>query len=148
MADTTTETTTQTTSGPVVSTSTTMSMPASGVTTTEFWVVIVNSVLMLLAAFGVIGPDWSKLHEQVVQAIAFIAASIVVGAYAIGRALVKRAHANAVATAAAGMNSQLTPPLRVVAPPPAPPADFAIFAAAPKATAEAPTRPVSDTPGL
>jgi|tagenome__1003787_1003787.scaffolds.fasta_scaffold18262795_1 multisubunit Na+/H+ antiporter MnhG subunit len=84
---------------------------SSGPKTTEFWLTLVGGVFTLLAAFGVLGPDWAKMHEQVVQAVAFLASSIYIGAYGLSRALAKRAHQQAVAQVLTG-----PAPLMVVSP--------------------------------
>lgn len=64
----------------------------SGVATTEFWVTVITALLTLLAGFNVVGPDWAKLHEPIVNALAFLATAIIPAAYALSRAIIKGKH--------------------------------------------------------
>jgi hypothetical protein len=72
-----------------------------GYLTTEFWVMVVTALLTLLAGFNVVGPDWAKLHEPIVNALAFLASAIVPAAYAISRAIAKGKHQAAAGALAA-----------------------------------------------
>lgn len=85
-----------------------------GYQTSEFWLTVVTSTFALLAAFGVIGPDWAKLHEQAVQALALLAAALAPGLYAIARGITKHAQAGAAASVlnqriAYGQEAPVTP---------------------------------------
>lgn len=88
-----------------------------GPQTSEFWLTLVGGLFTLLAAFGVIGPNWAHLHEQVVQAVAFLASSLYVGAYALSRAIAKRAHQQAVAQVLTGPTPLITAVPTTVRPP-------------------------------
>jgi hypothetical protein len=72
-----------------------------GLLTTEFWVTAVTAVLTLLAGFNVVGPDWAKMHEPIVNALAFLATAIIPAAYALSRAIAKGKHQAAAAALAA-----------------------------------------------
>lgn len=67
----------------------------SGIATTEFWIVVITAGMSLAVALGWVGPDFAKKHEDLVNALALLAATIGPGLYAIARGIAKGKHAAA-----------------------------------------------------
>lgn len=67
-----------------------------GIQSTEFWMTLATTVVSLLVGLGVVGPDFAKAHEQLVNAACMLAAIVAPGLYAIGRGIAKHGHQRAV----------------------------------------------------
>lgn len=68
-----------------------------GIATTEFWLTLATSVIAFLVGLGVVGPDFAKAHEQVVNALCLLAATVAPAVYAIARGLAKHGQQQAAA---------------------------------------------------
>lgn len=95
----------------------TINLPAlkPGWATTEFWLTVATTVISLLVGLGVVGPDFAAKHEDVVNALCLLAATIAPAVYAVARSIAKHGVANAVGnvtTTAIMRGMALTPPRR------------------------------------
>lgn len=75
----------------------------------HFWAVIAASVISLLVALGVVGPDFAKSHEDVVNAVALLASVLGPAIYALARGIAQHGHQKAVATVLAARLNAPTP---------------------------------------
>lgn len=90
--------------------------PKSGARTSEFWLTLVAAVLGVLVGLGVIGPDFAKNHEQLVNSLALLGSLLAPGLYAISRGITKHGQ---VAAAASVLNQRIAYGATTVAPTPA-----------------------------
>lgn len=79
-----------------------------GWVTSEFWLTLAASVMSLLVGLHVVGPDFAKAHEDVVNALCFLAATLAPAIYAVARSIAKSGHQKAVATVIASRGTPLT----------------------------------------
>lgn len=73
----------------------------------HFWAVIVASVISLLVGLNLVGPDFAKSHEDLVNAVALLASVLGPSLYAVARGISQHGHQVAQAQVlAAKLNTQ------------------------------------------
>ena len=82
----------------------TLAPPKPGYVTSEFWLTLVTAVIGVLVGLHVIGPDFAKAHEGLVNAPALLGSLLAPGLYAISRGIIKHAQTQA---AAAVLNQRM-----------------------------------------
>lgn len=78
-----------------------------------FWLTHAAALVALLTGLGVIGPDFAKRHEDVVNAVALLAATLAPALWAFSHVLAHKAHLQAYASivgSTAANTYVLTPP--------------------------------------
>lgn len=93
-----------------------------GIASTEFWLTLIGTVVLLLTGLNVIGPDFADKYKQVIDALALLGSILGPAIYALARGMAKKGHQQAVASvfaasihANAQMVTQGLPPAQAAA---------------------------------